>query len=346
MANLHFVAAITTLGSRVPICREQVPWNHSCSGVRRRRGVPQANKRPKKRFMNSVNGSEVAIAVPASSADRAWLWLVPALAAMITLLYSGIFILLAEDWWSDPNFSHGFFVPAFSAFIIWKKRKELANLTTRPSWSGLGVVLVALLVYVLGVIGAELFLSRSSFVLLLLGLVIYFLGWAYLRALAFPLTFLLLMIPLPTLILSQVTLPLQFLASNLASSLLAAMGVPVLREGNIIQLPTMSLEVVEACSGIRSLVSLVTLAIIYGYLLESRTAPRVFLALTAVPIAIAANSLRVTGTGLLGLYWGPDKAEGFFHTFSGWIIFLLALAMLFALHRILRFLKLSEARRS
>lgn len=290
--------------------------------------------------MNGVNGRGVAIPVPeGASIHRTWLWLVTALAVLIGLLYTNIFVLLVKDWWTDSNFSHGFFVPAFSAFVIWQKRRELASVPINPSWAGLGLVVVALLVYLLGVIGAELFLSRSSFVLLLGGLVVYFLGWAFFRALAFPLAFLFLMVPLPTLVLNQVTVPLQFLASNLASSLLASVGVPVLREGNIIQLPTMSLEVVEACSGIRSLVSLVTLAIIYGYLLESSMAIRVILALAAVPIAIAANSLRVTGTGLLGLYWGPDKAEGFFHTFSGWIIFLLALGMLFAAHGVLRFLK-------
>jgi exosortase D (VPLPA-CTERM-specific) len=270
---------------------------------------------------------------------KGWLWLVPALAALIGLLYWDILLLLGRDWWTDSNFSHGFFDPAFSGLFIWQKKKELASLPASPSWSGLALVILALLVYLLGVVGAELFLSSSSFILLLGGLVIYFLGWRYFCALAFPLAFLFLMVPLPTLILSQVTLPLQFLASNLASSLLASVGVPVLREGNIIHLPTMSLEVVEACSGIRSLVSLVTLAIIYGYLLESSAALRVILALAALPVAIAANSLRVTGTGLLGLYWSPEKAEGFFHTFSGWVIFMLALGMLFALHGVLRFLK-------
>ena len=215
----------------------------------------------------------------------------------------------------------------------------LASIPVDPSWSGLGIIVLALLVYLLGVIGAELFLSRSSFILLLAGLVIYFLGWGYFRALIFPWAFLFLMVPMPTLVLSEVTFPLQFFASKVASWLLALAGVPVLREGNIIQLPTMSLEVVEACSGIRSLVSLVTLAVIYGYLMESGRAFRVILALAAVPIAIAANSLRVMGTGLLGLYWGPEKAEGFFHTFSGWVIFILALGMLFALHRVLRMLQ-------
>jgi len=289
--------------------------------------------------MNGVRGEGVAIAVPGGAAiHRSWLWLVAGLVVLVALLYSGILGLLVQNWWTDPNFSHGFFVPAFSILVVWQRRKALASIPVEPSWSGLGIIVFALLVYLLGVIGAELFLSRSSFILLLAGLLIYFLGWGYFRALIFPWTFLFLMVPLPTLVLSEVTFPLQFLASNLASSLLGLVGVPVLREGNILQLPTMSLEVVEACSGIRSLVSLVTLAVIYGYLLESSVVIRVVLALAAVPIAIAANSVRVMGTGLLGLYWGPDKAEGFFHTFSGWVIFLLALGMLFGLHRLLRLL--------
>jgi len=290
--------------------------------------------------LNGARGDGVAIPVPReTSIDRSWLWLVAGLVVLVAFLYYNILGFLVQDWWTDPNFSHGFFVPAFSIFVIWQRRKVLASIPVDPSWSGLGIIVLALLVYLLGVIGAELFLSRSSFILLLAGLVIYFLGWGYFRALMFPWAFLFLMVPLPTLVLSEVTFPLQFFASKLASSLLALVGVPVLREGNIIQLPTMSLEVVEACSGIRSLVSLVTLAVIYGYLMESGRAFRVILALAAVPIAIAANSLRVMGTGLLGLYWGPEKAEGFFHTFSGWVIFILALGMLFALHRVLRMLQ-------
>jgi len=289
--------------------------------------------------MNGARGDGVAIPVSrGTSIDRSWLWLVAGLVVLVAILYSGILGFLVQDWWTDPNFSHGFFVPAFSIFVIWQRRKVLARIPVDPSWSGLGIIVLALLVYLVGVIGAELFLSRSSFILLLAGLVIYFLGWGYFRALIFPWAFLFLMVPLPTLVLSEVTFPLQFFASKLASWLLALVGVPVLREGNIIQLPTMSLEVVEACSGIRSLVSLLTLAVIYGYLMESSLVLRVILALAAVPIAIAANSLRVMGTGLLGLYWGPEKAEGFFHTFSGWVIFILALGMLFGVHRVARFL--------
>jgi exosortase len=198
------------------------------------------------------------------------------------------------------------------------------------------LVSFALVVLICGVFGAELFLSRSSLVLLLGSLVVYSFGWKHFRALLFPWAFLFLMIPIPAIVFNQIAFPLQLVASTLASSLLSAFGVPVLREGNVIQLPAMSLEVVEACSGIRSLMSLCTLAVIYGYFLEPRIRSRVALALAAVPIAVAANSLRIVGTGLLGQYWDPDKAQGFFHIFSGWLIFVMSLLMLFGLHGLFR----------
>jgi exosortase len=187
-----------------------------------------------------------------------------------------------------------------------------------------------------GNLGAELFLSRASLLLLIAGLVVFFLGWQYFRAVLFPWAFLILMIPIPSIVFNQITFPLQLLASKLASAVLPIAGVPVLREGNVIGLPLMQLEVAEACSGIRSLLSLATLTIIYGYLMESQVWIRVLLALAAVPIAVAANSLRIVGTGLLVQYWDPERAEGFFHLFSGWLIFVMSLAMLFVLHKLLR----------
>lgn len=273
-------------------------------------------------------------AMSASQRRDWWQWLI--LAALIALLYYGILARLVQQWMSDPNFSHGFFVPAFSAFVVWNERKHLAQLVERPSWWGAMIVALALGVLVLGVFGAELFLSRSSLVLLLGGLLIQFRGWVWFRALFFPWAFLFLMIPIPVIIFNQIAFPLQLLASQLASSTLVTLGVPVLREGNVLHLPAMSLEVVEACSGIRSLMSLGALAIIYGYFLESGIWRRVLLALGAIPIAVAANALRIVGTGLLGQYWDPDKALGFFHTFSGWLIFVMSLALLFSLHGLLR----------
>ena len=250
-------------------------------------------------------------------------------------LYFSIILHLVGQWWQDPNFSHGFFVPAFALFVLWQDRPRLAGFVPAPSIWGLGIIVFALCVLIIGVLGAELFLSRISLLLLIAGLIVYFRGWQFFRAILFPWAFLVLMIPIPAIVFNQITFPLQLLASRVAAGVLPWAGVPVLREGNVINLPAMALEVAEACSGIRSLLSLVTLAIIYGYLMEPRISIRVILALASLPIAIAANSLRIVGTGLLVQYWDPQKAEGFFHGFSGWLIFVVSLAMLFALHRLL-----------
>jgi exosortase len=150
------------------------------------------------------------------------------------------------------------------------------------------------------------------------------------------------MIPIPAILFSQITFPLQTLASHLAALMLRAVGIPVLLEGHVIVIPAMPLEVAEACSGIRSLLSLTTLSIIYGYLMEASVRVRVILALAAIPIAVTANSLRIVGTGLVVQYWDPNQAEGFFHAFSGWLIFVVSLIMLFLLHGLLRLIKGQE----
>jgi exosortase len=263
-------------------------------------------------------------------------WQAALLALPIGWLYASILFHLAKQWSNDANFSHGFFVPAFSLFVLWQNRTRIAREPRQPSSWGLLIVVSALSVLVVGVLGAELFLSRISLLLLIAGLVIFFRGWRMFRAVLFPWAFLILMIPIPAIVFTQITFPLQMLTSKVAALLLPLLGVPVLREGNIINLPAMPLEVAEACSGIRFLLSLATLAIIYGYLAETRMWVRVVLALASIPIAVAANSLRIVGTGVLVQYWDPDKAEGFFHTFSGWLVFLVSLTMLFLLHRLLQ----------
>jgi len=272
---------------------------------------------------------------PQPAPSRESWWQAAVVVLLIGWLYGSILFHLAKQWSNDANFSHGFFVPAFSLFVLWQDRDRIAREPRDPSSSGLLIVVLALVVLVAGVLGAELFLSRMSLLLLIAGLVIFFRGWHSFLAVLFPWAFLFLMIPIPEIVFGQITFPLQILASKVAALLLPLLGVPVLREGNVINLPAMPLEVVEACSGIRSLLSLVTLAIIYGYLVETRTWVRVALALASIPIAVAANSLRIVGTGLLVQYWDPDKAEGFFHTFSGWLVFVVALAMLFLFHRLL-----------
>jgi exosortase len=279
--------------------------------------------------------TESAPARPAAGFLSAPLWQIAILAVLSLWLYGPTLAHLVVQWWHDPNFSHGFFVPLFSALVIWQGRERLVQLPLQPSWSGLGIMLLALLILVTGQMGAEIFLARISILVLLAGLIVLFLGWNFLSALAFPLAFLVLMIPIPAIVFNKITFPLQLLASRVAAGILPVLGVPVLREGNVIVLPSMPLEVADACSGIRSLLSLGTLAIIYGYLMDRRVIVRVVLAVASVPIAVAANSLRIVGTGLLVQYWDPEKAEGFFHAGWGWIIFVISLTALYLLHHLM-----------
>ena len=261
------------------------------------------------------------------------LWAAGLLLALLGCLYLRVGIKLVEDWYLVPDFAHGFLVPFFCAYVVWDKRNTIRATPLEPSWAGVGLVLLSLLTYIGGIYGAELFLARISLIMLLAGLVWTFAGWRMLRVLQFPLLCLLLALPFPAVLFNQITFPLQLLASRAASAVLPLMNVPVLREGNVIELPMMKLEVAEACSGIRSLMSLFTVAIIYGYLLEPSTWRRTLLALASIPIAVVANALRIVGTGLCVQFWDPEKAMGFFHEFSGWLMFLFSLSLVYLLQR-------------
>jgi exosortase len=266
-----------------------------------------------------------------------------AISAVSLIVYRQVLMKLVQDWWTDPNYSYGFVMPLFAAFVIWRMRHELLALELRPRWFGLTVCVAAMATFVVGVLGAELFLSRFSMLVLLAGIVLLFLGAEHLRKVTFAWSMLMLMIPIPVILLNQITFPLQLLASRLATALLSVVGVPVLRDGNVIQLPSTSLEVVAACSGIRSLMSLIALAAIYGYLKQNRNWQRWVLVFLAIPIAVVANSVRIMGTGLLAQYWDPDKAEGFFHLFEGWVIFVLSLCLLASADKLLS--QISRARK-
>lgn len=261
------------------------------------------------------------------------------LLVVLGLLYWRIAGKLVSDWYNIGDQSHGFLVPFFALFLVWDKRHKLGAMPVRPSWVGLPLVVIGAFTLLLGVYGAELFLSRVSFVLILGGLVWTLCGRTIFRELLFPMAVLLLAIPFPAILFNQITFPLQLLASRMASALLPLLGVPVLREGNVIQLPAMKLEVAEACSGIRSLMSLFTLSVFYGYFLERTTARRWFMALASIPIAVGANALRIVGTGLCVQYWDPSKGEGFFHEFSGWVMFLISLGFLYFVHRALQLVR-------
>jgi exosortase len=258
-----------------------------------------------------------------------------ALLASFAILYRHVIVKLVHDWATDDNYSHGFLIVPLAIYLASERRQRLSDLTPRPSATGLLVVLASVGVLAAGTLGAELFLTRVSMIGVLAGAIVFLCGWQHLKALAFPVAFLLLMIPLPALIFNQIALPLQLLASRAGETALTVLRIPVLREGNVIVLAHTTLEVAEACSGIRSLVSLLTLGIVYGYFIDPRAPVRVAVALSTVPVAILANALRVAGTGIAAQYYGPQAAQGFLHSFSGWMVFVVALAAVFGVRYLL-----------
>ena len=274
-------------------------------------------------------------AMKISSTARHWIVWPGLLLCLLLLLYAGVLKGLVLQWWSDPDYGHGFFVPLFSFYVLWHARKRWTNCEIGPSNFGFVVMAGAVGLLLLGSIGAELFISRFSMLVLLAGMILFLAGWKTLRAVSFPLSYLIWMIPIPVIIYNQITFPLQLLASRLATAWLELVQIPVLREGNILVMSNYSLEVIEACSGIRSLMTLIALAVAYGYLVEPRVSVRYILALLMIPIAIVTNAIRIMGAGMLAHRYGPATAEGFLHEFSGWVIFVSAMILMFLCHWIL-----------
>jgi exosortase len=261
--------------------------------------------------------------------------LIVLLAGSFAFLYQHVIARLVNDWYVDDNYSHGFLIVPIALYFVWERRKKLKEALREPSAWGILVVLGSLASLLAGILGSELFLTRISILGTIAGIILFLLGWNHLKILLLPIAFLILMIPIPAIIFNQIAFPLQLLASRFGEMALLACQVPVLREGNVIHLANTSLEVAEACSGIRSLISLLTLGIVYGYFTDSRIWVRIVLVFGTIPIAIAANGIRVAGTGIAAHFYGPEAAQGFFHSFSGWIIFIAAFIMMFILYRMI-----------
>src|SRR6476646_518708 len=246
------------------------------------------------------------------------------LATLAVIMYAPVLISLARQWWDDPNYGHGFFVPIFAGYVLWSERDRWGALTLRPNNFGLAIMLFAIVLRVIGMLGAELFTARLSLVVLIAGIVLFLAGRQALRSIAFPIGYLLFMIPLPAIVYYQLTLPLQLWASRLGAPGLVALGIHTVRQGNLLFLPNCTLNVVEACSGIRSLLSLLAAVVAYGYLAEPSTWKRGVLAVASIPVAIAANGLRLVTTGVLSYYFGPSVDSGVVHLALGIGFFALA----------------------
>lgn len=273
------------------------------------------------------------------------LWQPLLLAAVVLFLYAPALKLLAQTWWTDENYSHGLLIPFLIGFLIWFEKADLEKLEKRPAFlTGGAICLAALGLLLVGILGAELFTQRFSLILMLAGIVIYFFGWLVLKKLVVPFALLALAIPIPTILFNKIAFPLQLLATDLAVWGIRLFGIPAAKFGNVIELlprgasQSVWLEVVEACSGIRSLMTLVTLALVYAYFtsrqrdfasLKSFDLWRaVILMLAALPIAVLTNSARVAATGVLAYYYGGETAQGFLHGVSGWLVYVAALLLL------------------
>lgn len=287
------------------------------------------------------------------------LWKPLSLTAALAFVYFTVLAKLGSDWWTDENYSHGLLIPLVIGYLLWSERERLSRVRFSPSlWWGAAFILFAMLGLWVGTAGAELYVQRMSLVLMLAGIVIYFWGWRLLRLLLVPLFLLFLAIPIPAILFNKIAFPLQLFASRCAVWAMRLFDIPVLRQGNVIELmprgarETKKLEVVEACSGIRSLMTLLTLAVVFAYFTRPREDDgeggtgsggsllrriktygfwrSIILVAAAVPIAIFTNALRVSGTGVLAHYYGTEIADGFFHSFSGWVVYIVAFLLLFA----------------
>ena len=268
-----------------------------------------------------------------STADIPW----SSIAWFAALLIAANFPILKSlvvQWSTDEDVGHGFFVPLVAAYIAWQRRDAILALELKPTWWGAAVMLWGAIQGTMGMLAAELFLQRTSLLFLLLGLLLLIGGAPLVRALLFPLLLLPFMIPIPAILFNQITFPLQIFASRVAEVALGFLGIPVIRDGNVLELPSQKLSVAEACSGIRSLLSLSFLSLVYAYFFDKRVWMRWALLAATVPIAIIANAGRVTITGLLSEA-NPALAHGIYHSLEGWVIFMIAGAMLIGLHAII-----------
>jgi exosortase len=250
------------------------------------------------------------------------------------LLYWPVIVKLVADWKVDDNYSHGFVIVPLAAYLAWERRGQLRSRPVAPSAVGLAVVVFSALLLIGGDLASDLFLTRVSMLCALAGAGLFLWGAPRMRVLAFPWAVLFLMVPLPALLFNEIAFPLQLLASRTGELALRALNIPVLRDGNVLVLATMTLDVAEACSGIRSLVSLATMGLVIGYVADPRPWVRVFLIVAAAPVAIAANAVRVAGTGIAASRYGPETAEGFIHAFSGWLVFVVSVVLILGLQRV------------
>lgn len=255
---------------------------------------------------------------------------------LMSVLYGTVVSGMVVDWYRDENYSHGFLVPLIAGYFVYDRWDELKSVRVVPAMAGFLVIMFALLQLMIGTVGLEYFTIRSSLIVLIAGIVLFFWGREIFKAVRLPILYLLFMVPLPYIVYNALAFPLKQFVSYVSVGFMKLIGVTVVRDGNIIMFPSISLEVADACSGIRSLVSILALSIAYAFFLPLSNLKRWIIILASVGIALFTNALRVIITGILANYRGAAAAQGFFHEFAGMSVFVLAMVMLVAVGLVLR----------
>jgi exosortase D (VPLPA-CTERM-specific) len=246
---------------------------------------------------------------------------------LLGIYYSTLTKLITKDWEREA-YSYCWLILPVVFFLIWIKRDELTSLPSEPSWAGLIPVSVGIVFFWLGELGGEFFTQYISLWLMLVGICLLHLGWQKLKIIGFALFFMLTMFPVPQFINTKIMLQLRLISSQLGVAFIQLFGLPAYREGNIIDLGFTQLQVVDACSGLHSLISLVVLCLLLVYFFKDHIWKRGVLLVSSIPLAIFTNSMRIAMTGILYKYFGAGVAEGFFHGFSGWLIFVICIPVL------------------
>lgn len=258
------------------------------------------------------------------------------LVTALCILYWPVITSMVRVWNVDDNYSHGFIVPFIAGYLAYMRRDVLLNTVVHPSYSGFLFILLGLAMLLFGWLATEYFSMRVSLVVTLAGIVLTFLGKNVFKLLLVPMTYLLLMVPIPAILYDAAAFPLKLFVTKVSVIALKFVGIVVWQEGNVLMFPNITLEVADACSGLRSIVSLLALGAAYAFVLFPRTRDRVALILSTLPIAVFTNCLRVIATGFLAQFFGSAAAEGFFHEFAGFFVFFGAMMMFVALGTMLK----------